>query len=252
MSKVKFLLREPAAYVPKEKALVISDLHLGIELELKRRGVRIPPLREKLESRVKELARRASAKRLIILGDLKHEIGSSKLVEREIVSFVENVSELVDVTLVQGNHDGKIKEILTGTGIRIFGSGGFKKREFGFFHGHAWPSPELLSCDWLLMGHVHPTIEIVDEFGMRFKEQVWVKSRLIKGKLVKKYSLEEDRKLGRLNLIILPSFNTLLGGANVLKREELLSFGPLFKNGVVDLEKMEIYGLDGVPIFFEK
>jgi hypothetical protein len=54
------------------------------------------------------------------------------------------------------------------------------------------------------------------------------------------------KKTGKLKVIIMPAFNDLLGGVPVNEKrpsDELL--GPLLKNEFIDMEKSELYLLDG-------
>jgi len=142
---------------------------------------------------------------------------------------------------VKGNHDDRLEETIP-HGVKIVSSRGTKIGKYGFFHGHAWPSKKLLSCEYLLMGHVHPALEFVDRFGFRSIEQVWVRGNLNLEKVKRKFKI---KKVGKLNLIILPVFNNMLGGVpiNKIKRQELI--GPVMSSDLVDLEKSNIYLLDG-------
>jgi metallophosphoesterase superfamily enzyme len=145
------------------------------------------------------------------------------------------------VILVKGNHDDRLEEIIP-RGIKVTSSRGIKIGRYGFFHGHAWPSKKLLTCEYLFMGHIHPALEFVDNFGFRSIEQVWVRGNLDRDRVKTKFNL---KKVGKLNLVILPVFNKMLGGVpiNKIKKEELI--GPLLSSNLVDLEKSNIYLLDG-------
>ena len=98
----------PAAYLEEERALVVSDTHLGIEAKLASRGVHIPSsvFRDTIDS-VMIPARELRCKKVYILGDLKHEYG--KLKESDWWSVRRFVEELRDIgaepELIKGNHD---------------------------------------------------------------------------------------------------------------------------------------------------
>lgn len=240
--KIKFLLNFPAIFLEKNKIIVIADLHIGLEQELLQSGIKIPSQVEKFRNLINLLINRTKAKKLIILGDLKHKVaGISFKEEIEIPYFLESLMENVEVIITVGNHDSNIKEVLPGK-VKIYSSKGFRIGKYGFFHGHAWPSKELMKCDYLFMGHLHPTIELRDKFGLRFVEQVWVKTKLNQEKIMKKYGI---KKTGKLNILVVPAFNKILGGLTLNRPEQEERFGPLIRENILDLEKAEVYLLDG-------
>ena len=239
---MKFVKNFPALLIPKERILVIADLHLGLEHEYYELGITIPPQAEKFANLVNKLVKQSKSKILIILGDLKHEVpGISLREERQIPKFFSKLKKDLKVILVRGNHDTFIERIIPAN-VKVMPARGFKIGKYGFFHGHAWPSKELMDCNTLFMAHIHPVIEFKDRFGYRLVEQVWVDGRLNKEKIAKRYKL---KKVGRLRTIIMPAFNKLLGGValNKMEREELM--GPLLLNNVFELNSSKVYTLDG-------
>lgn len=239
---IKFLYDYPAACISGKKILVISDLHLGIENTLFKSGIVIHPQAEKFQNILDSLIDQSKAKTLVVLGDLKYEVpGISLREEREIPKFLNYLSEKVKIVLCKGNHDTELKG-LTPEGMKIYSSRGFKVGEYGFFHGHAWPSKDLMKCDYLFMGHLQPAVEFIDKLGYRSIQQIWLKGKLNQELIKKKYKIN---KTGDLNIVITPSFNTLAGSLIVNKkiREELS--GPLFTSKVLDMSKMTTYLLDG-------
>lgn len=240
--KIKFLTNFPALFLEKKKILVVSDLHIGLEYELFQSGIIIPSQAEKFIKIIDDLLQRTRAKSLIILGDVKHKVpGISFREGREIPKFLEKMSKKVVIRITLGNHDTEIKEIAPKK-VKIYSSRGFKLGKYGFFHGHAWPSKELMQCDYLFMGHVHPAIEFGDRFGYRALEQVWVDGKLEENLIKKRYKI---KKVGKLRTIILPAFNHLLGGLALNKtvKEELI--GPLLANKLFDVDRAKVYLLDG-------
>lgn len=179
---------------------------------------------------------------MLILGDVKHKVpGISFREEREVPKLLESLSKKVVIYITLGNHDPEIQKFASKK-VKIYSSRGFKIGRYGFFHGHAWPSRELIRCDWLFMAHLHPLIEFRDKFGLRFSVPVWVKTKLNKKKIKRKYKID---RTGRLNLVVLPAFNRLLGGIVLNRPEQEEYFGPLLKNEVLEVNSAEIYLLDG-------
>ena len=65
-----------ALYLKKEKTLVVSDLHIGIEESLNKRGVLIPRSQfNDLLIKLKLILNKVEVKRVVFNGDLKHEFG---------------------------------------------------------------------------------------------------------------------------------------------------------------------------------
>lgn len=239
---IKFLYEHPAAFISDKKILAISDLHIGIENELYKKGVVIPAQVEKFKKTLDKLIDQTKAKTLVILGDLKHNVpGISLREERQIPKLFEDLVEKVKVILCKGNHDTEMKGLLPET-VKIYSSRGFKTGEYGFFHGHAWPSKNLMKCNYLFMGHLQPAVEFIDKLGYRSIQQVWLKGELNQKIVKKKYKISNT---GELNIIIAPSFNKLSGSLIVNKKVKEKLTGPLFTNSALDISKMTAYLLDG-------
>ena len=180
------------------------------------------------------------AKNLIILGDIKHKVPGSTIMEDILIPrFFRAIKEDVQIILCKGNHDDGIEEILP-EGIKIYDSKGVKISKYGFFHGHGWPSKKLMQCDYLFMGHIQPSVEFVDKFRYRNRQQVWLKGSLNKTAIKKKYKIS---KIGKLNLIVAPAFNKLSGSFAINTGKDLR--GPFVLNKIFDLNQAKAYLLDG-------
>jgi len=252
-----------------ERALVIGDLHIGWEVALAQQGIHIPSQTERLAVKLREVIQDSRPDTLIFIGDVKHAVTKVELEEwRDIPRFFEEVlKQVADVRVVLGNHDGNL-DALTPPSIRLVPSSGMVWHDVGILHGHAWPGPEILACENLVMGHVHPVVVFRDSLGFRTVKQVWVKTKcnaegLAMGSL-KKASSKADRALDNLfqemigrkprdqNVIIMPSFNDFLSGATinkeVLRRARDVTdeySGPILRSGALDIENAEIFLMDG-------
>jgi hypothetical protein len=239
---IRILTNYPALYISDEKILVISDLHIGIEHELFQYGITIPSQAEKFREIINDLIKITKAKTLVILGDVKHKVpGVSYREMKEIPKLFETLNTKVMIHITQGNHDTYLKNLLPEK-VKFYSSRGFKIRKYGFFHGHAWPSKNLMKCDHLFIGHIHPAIEFKDKFGFRSIEQVWIKGKLDELTVKKRYNIE---KTGKLQTIMLPAFNKLLGGITLNTIVKNKYIGPLATNKVIDISKSKAYLLDG-------
>jgi len=247
----------PALLVERPiKSLIMSDVHIGFEEELHNVGFRVPSQSWRLVEEIKQLIKNTGAKRLIILGDLKHKVpGTSKIEWRYLSGMVEDIRRMVDeIVLVPGNHDAGISKIL-GDSVTYAPSRGFmiedEEHKVGLFHGHTWPSITLSNADMLVMGHMHPVVRLRAEIGFTIRKRVWLILEADRASLVKRLRRKQDLKAprGRLSLLVMPSFNDFLSGVavnTVSEGRELL--GPVMRSGLFDLSKAEVYMLDGTHL----
>lgn len=237
--KVKFIENVPAAYIKPLNALVVSDLHIGIEQEYLKKGIIMKPFYEIFLKKIKPLIKKTKSKVLIVLGDVKHTITTaSHKEEKQIKKVFESLRQSAEILIVKGNHDGNLERILPE--LKIFSSRGFVIDEYAFFHGNAKPIKKAYECNYLFCGHLQPSLEIRDKLGYKQRFRVWVKGKLNKQKVKKYFRL---RKTGELNLIILPSFNEL-AGSFAINSEEIQNFFFIEKS-LFDIKEAEVFGIDG-------
>ena len=232
---IKFLT-EPAMLIGK--ALVISDLHIGIEFEIFHSGITIPSQVERLESRLEAIIKATKANHLVILGDLKHQVPSISWQEyREIPHFLEHFKKM-KISIVKGNHDGNIERLVT-VDADIYEPAGFKLDNVLLTHGQAWPDRKDLDAEFIVMGHVHPAVEFFTE-GFRSVEPCWIRCEVDNNKLYKKFKVKTEFTQG----VIMPSFNHLIGGM-AFNSKGFEPLGPLLTNNVLRWKDGEVYLLDG-------
>jgi len=219
------LLPHPAAAL--DDALLVADLHLGMEEALELEGVHLPyDLSGEVRRAVLGALGELGARRLVIAGDLKHELGAGLRSEyEEVRALVLGARELgAEVVLVRGNHDNFIApavERLGGRGVE----GPLEGGGCCVVHGHLDVDARALGCGCLVMGHEHPTVTLVDEVGLkhRFKAFLWGEA-------------------GGARVLVLPSPNPLAQGTpvNEVGREDLMS--PILRRTGVD--GFEVYALE--------
>jgi hypothetical protein len=248
-----------------EQVLVISDLHLGWERHLSKKGVHIPSQTPKIKMMLLNLIKEVTPTRLIILGDIKDAITRIPLEDwKDIPEFFEDINEQIpEIQIIPGNHDGNLEPLLP-ENIKIVSTSGIIFKDVGLFHGHSWPAPELLECRSIIIGHVHPMITIRDPNGFRIIKQIFVKAKCKKEKLSKSYikylSTKNSNDVFRFfqmnfgvkveDLFIMPSFNQFLGGSPINqsrkgKKKNEMYINPILRSGCVNLDKAEVYLLDG-------
>lgn len=236
---IRFISDFPALFISEKKVLAIADLHIGVEQQIYQSGIIIPCQIEKFKERIDYLLELTQASKLVILGDLKHEVPGISFQEiKDIPKLLEHLLSKVDIVLVSGNHDSQISRIVP-KNVEVYDSKGFKTGKFGFVHGHAWPSKSLLSCKYLITAHSHPAVEFWTE-GFRSTEPCWLKCEIDNKKLFKKFKIKAEFKQG----IIMPAFNHLIGGM-AFNSKDFEPLGPLLTNEVLKWKEAEVYLLDG-------
>ena len=266
----KLLFPHPAALVKKEKTktLLITDPHIGWEIELQKKGIHIPSQTNKILQKLTTVLNEFKPEMLTILGDVKFTIVSSEISEwQDVPKFFNRIQCLVDkIVIVRGNHDANIEPLLP-KGIEVLPATGMAIGDVGVFHGHKWPSPALLGCKTLVMGHVHPIVVFRDPSGCKITRQVWIKLAFDKEALGKvlleksrikiQGSIEETLKkhfnvgLKASELYIMPSFNDFLGGRPINETQPQKDIGaeafigPVLRSDAFDVDNAELYLLDG-------
>src|SRR5256886_17347488 len=97
-----------------DDALVIADLHIGLEEELREKGVHIPSRAEAMGRKLTEIASRRGASRIIILGDVKHLVPKMASRERRGADefFRVVAAGVPGVSPAPGTRTGVVKDIM--------------------------------------------------------------------------------------------------------------------------------------------
>ena len=206
-------------WLRKHGYTLLADIHLGVELDQTYLGFRAPLLLE----RYLEILDSLPGDKLLILGDLKHQIFSNT---RLIRRFLEELSSRFDeVIITKGNHDGKLEEIARGLeNVQIVKY--FVVGRTLFAHGHARiPEDVLSSVSEIYMGHIHPALSLDYELA-------WISTR----ETIKVF-LRLEPSAHAPKVVVLPTANPLLSGVNVLEFDFDV---PLLKQLRIDPENFEI------------
>jgi hypothetical protein len=243
--------------VKNTRTIVIADLHIGWEVTLTNQGVYIPSQTPKLLKRLLNLINRYKPDTLILLGDVKHTVATAQLEEwKDIPAFFEKLKRKTnDIRVVPGNHDGNLEPLLP-PGIEVTPPTGIAIQNVGLFHGHTWPSPQLLQSQILIMGHVHPVIAFRDPLGFKIIKPVWLKANINPQSLAEALPIKKQLKASKQNLkpkaeklVIMPSFNDFVGGRPInerpLEKKSERVVGPILRSHSVDMKNAEVYMLDG-------
>jgi metallophosphoesterase superfamily enzyme len=157
----------------------------------------------------------------------------------EVLQFLEALHDYARIEIIPGNHDGNIRKITSGytihpsSGISIPG----KSETVGIIHGHAWPAREIMKCGYVVMGHIHPTVEIRNHLGQNLSHPCWIRTGILREKAKKRYENSNPC------FIIAPAFNPLCGGIPV-NREGFV--GPL--GTIMNISQGCVYLLNGTNL----
>ncbi|MDA4128332.1 MAG: hypothetical protein OK422_02545 [Thaumarchaeota archaeon] len=233
------------------KTILVSDLHLGLEKEMAKKGFSVPSYSMKMLERIKKLGEKFAAQRAVILGDVKHSVGKVEDIDWSVLPwFFGTLLELFgSVDIIPGNHDAGIKSLLPPR-VRLHTSGGALIGEdgdkIGVSHGHAWPLEEVIASGDMVIGHSHFTYEMKDKFGGRSREAVWLFGHYRIEELMKKAGYKSRRR-GAGSLVVMPPFNRMVGGQPI-NRGDPMRFGPVLSSGSVKLSESDIFLLDGTRV----
>lgn len=208
----KFIFINNSIYFPKEKVLIISDLHLGYEGELLKKGVLVPLTQKKeIIKNLKNILNKVNPKKIIINGDLKHEFGSINKQEWRDVIEVLDLLNSFEIVIIKGNHDKIIEPIIRKKNVEVVDL--YKFSDTLIIHGDKIIKSD---CKNIIIGHEHPAIVLSD----KTKKE--------------KYKCFLKGKFNEKELVVLPSFNPLIEGTNVLEQDLLSPY-------LLDIKDFEVY-----------
>jgi uncharacterized protein len=212
-----------------DDTLIISDLHIGYEQALNREGFMIPRFQyEKILERIKEIIKRSNISRVVVNGDLKHEFGRITRQEwKETLNFIEFLKEnFKEIILLKGNHDNFTKFIADKTDLEVYET--YLIGDFIIMHGDKIPQDIMvMDVGTIVIGHEHPCI------GIRNGERLEKIKCFLKGNYMEK------------NLIVMPSFNFVTEGSDILHEKSL---SPFLKNR--SITDFEVYGVENFEVLY--
>lgn len=207
------LISDLALWIPGERVLAIADVHLGYEEALNRQGMLVP--REQFRHTVQRLQPLLEAHRpetVVINGDLKHEFGRISDQEwKDVLKLLDLIGRHCrHIVLVEGNHDKILGPLAGKRNLDVRKS--FTAGKVLFIHGDAVPDRKVLKgVKTIIIGHEHPAL------GLREGER----REPFKCWLVGTWK--------RKNLVVMPSFNLVTEGSDILKEKQL---SPLLQEGL--------------------
>ena len=156
----------------EERVMVIGDLHLGYEKALEDEGMYLPRINtESIRESLNRLIEKYEPKEIVLLGDIKHDFKRAKFEGKEEVrSIVSLIRDAAKVTIVKGNHDNYVQNIVADMGIPVVDHvdiGGYRLE-----HGHVDSGVRPV-----IIGHEHPSVKIIGALSGGLKMQCFMYAR---------------------------------------------------------------------------
>lgn len=239
----------PALYIDSLDAVVISDLHLGLESLMAKAGTYMPKVQlEEVKEDLEAIVSEVEPEKLIVCGDIKHEFSSTTYGEREEVQdFIDFLSGLVEeILLVKGNHDNYLiyyVEDYDNVQLEDY----YVLDDILFMHGHEiFEDLETIDTNYVLIGHEHPSLALKDKVGVTEKIHCFLYGEMTETG----FSSDDSRsstgevRSGR-RLIVLPAFSGLAEGTpmNRVKNRDPDILSPVLKKKI-DVKTMKAIGVD--------
>jgi putative SbcD/Mre11-related phosphoesterase len=202
------LLPGGAALLIEDNVLVVADLHLGCEAALEDEGLSLPRVQtRKLTRYMEDLVSEFRPSKVIIAGDMKHNFSRNLNQEwQDVNRFIDLLGGLVPLEVVKGNHDNYLGEILRRHGIKFHP---FESRQgrVRVVHGHKGSRTN----EPTLMGHIHPSIRLMDDVGASLKDQCFL------------YDSERE-------ILILPALSIVAPGLDIFSQLDADTASPLYSD----------------------
>jgi DNA ligase-associated metallophosphoesterase len=148
----EFLLtRSHALYWPRERALLVADLHLEKASSYAPTGQYLPPYdsRETL-GRLADTIRETGARRVFTLGDNFHDSSGPARLEPHAAGMLAALTRAVEWVWITGNHDARMEASAGGTPMEELELAGMILRHRA--------KPGERRCE--LSGHYHPRLQL--------------------------------------------------------------------------------------------
>jgi len=216
------LLNGRCAMLIRSRTLILGDLHLGIEASLELDGMQLPRAQAReMKRRVDEVVRVHPPKRIVVLGDLKHEFSRNLDQEwSQVRDMLEHLGSIAEVTVVRGNHDNYLATITSRLGLDLVDEAVVDGVHLS--HGHIVDPGRPL-----VQGHEHPSARLFDGVGGYVKLPAFLYHR-------------------QAQVLILPAFSPLAAGNDV----SALLAGDVLSPGLreLDMGEAEVFGCSDIGL----
>ncbi|WII07217.1 metallophosphoesterase [Methanomassiliicoccales archaeon LGM-RCC1] len=196
--------------------VVLGDLHLGYERALEQEGMYLPRINtESIRECLNDILSRYEPKRIVLLGDIKHDFKRAGYEEKQEVRKIFNLlAEAAQVVAIKGNHDNYLQNIVADLGFLVVDY--IDIMGFRLEHGHVDSGVRPV-----IIGHEHPSVRIPGSVGGGLKIQCFVHAE-------------------KEGVIVLPPFSPFASGNDlVLDKDAVMA--PALKDA--DYPNARLYGV---------
>lgn len=203
--------------------VVLGDLHIGYEKALEDECMFIPRMNtESVRKSLNLIISKYEPRRVVLLGDIKHDFKRSRHEGREeirrIIKLIENAA---DVIVVKGNHDNFLQNILYDMNVKVVDY--VDLCGFRMEHGHKDSGKRPV-----IIGHEHPSVRITGPINGSIKIQCFI-------------HMKEE------GIIIIPSFSPLSSGTDLSLSGSETFISPACKGA--NIMNADVYGVSEFGIF---
>ncbi len=219
--KRAIIIDDPIQHEDTRRFLIVTDLHIGFEDKFKLAGIRLEAPIDRLATEIGNLVKSTRATDLILNGDVKSSINRISRSEWENVpKFFQKLPEGCKITVVKGNHDVGLNELVP-PNVEIIDNDGLLISDNLIIHGHTKPLFKFKEARRLIIGHAHP---IYQEKGNPLSGRpVWVLLKVPKSYVFGEILNSIRDSESSFEIIVMPSFNldlTVAGYAQETARDE--------------------------------
>ncbi|ALE15762.1 ICC-like protein phosphoesterase [Altererythrobacter epoxidivorans] len=195
-----FLIDGRALYWPRERTLLLADLHLEKASFFAGHGQMLPPYdsRETLE-RIANAVKQTGARRVITLGDNFHDSDGTSRLEPYAAGMLEALTRSLDWVWITGNHDEEMHRAFGGALVDEMELGGVLLRHIAR-KGETRPE---------LSGHFHPKVRV-----------------RIRDRHISRPCGVVSRSTDGADRMIMPAFGALTGGMDAASPQILRALQP--------------------------
>ena len=201
--------------------VVLGDLHLGYERALEQEGMYLPRINtESIRESLNDIISRYEPKRIVLLGDIKHDFKRASFEEKkEVRRIFTLLAEVAQVVAIKGNHDNFLQNIVSDLGFLVVDY--LDIMGYRLEHGHVDSGVRPV-----IIGHEHPSVRIPGAVGGGMKIQCFVHAE-------------------KEGVIVLPPFSPFSSG-NDLVLDKSCIMAPALKES--DYAHARLYGVTEMGI----
>ncbi len=236
-SDIQIVDNKPILLLKDINALVVADLHLGIEAIMQDEGSFVPHnLTSKIIESIATYLKEIKPDKLILNGDVKHSFQvPTKIENRDVKKFFKEISPLVpEIHVVKGNHDIFLSWAIQNLKNITLHAPSFSLGKYYIFHGDKELEHELSEeIRYIIVGHLHPVFESRVDGLPKVRNPTFLSGPLMKMSQT---------------IIVMPAFTKFSTGSPIHPKSQNHHIVPLLRDHA-DLRNYELHVLGENEVF---